>query len=480
LKKILLTGATGYVGGRLLSALEARGETVRCLARRPEVLRPRVAPTTEVVQGDITDAGAALEGVHTAFYLVHTMDARGDWERRDREAAAAFGAAARAAGVKRIVYLGGLGRGPGLSKHLASRQETGRLLAEGVPTIELRASIIIGSGSLSFEMVRALVERLPVMITPRWVSTRAQPIAIEDVLAYLLAALDALEEVSGVFEIGGAAAVTYGEIMREYARQRGLKRWLIPVPVLTPRLSSLWLRLVTPLHATVGRALIEGVRNETHVVDDRAPKVFGVRPLGLTDAIARALRNEDRAYAETRWCDAFGNRPSAAERPYGTRIVDSRVTEVTCDPTRAFEPIRRLGGANGWYYGGLLWRIRGVLDLLVGGPGHRRGRRDARELRVGDALDFWRVEAFEPPHRLRLSAEMRLPGRAWIQFEVEPSATGALIRQTAIFDPLGLAGLCYWYALYPLHQSIFSGMLRGIAAAAQTPLRTVPYVDLER
>jgi len=468
MRLILLTGATGYVGGRLLSALEARGERVRCLARRPEVLRPRVAPTTEVMEGDIADAGAALAGVHTAFYLVHTMDAHGDWERRDREAAAAFGAAARAAGVKRIVYLGGLGRGPGLSKHLASRQETGRLLAEGVPTIELRASIIIGSGSLSFEMVRALVERLPVMITPRWVNTRAQPIAIEDVLAYLLAALDAPEDVSGVFEIGGAEAVTYGEIMREYARQRGLKRWLIPVPVLTPRLSSLWLRLVTPLHATVGRALIEGVRNETHVVDDRAPGVFGVRPLGLADAIARALRNEDRAYAETRWCDALGNRPSA-KRPFGTRIVDSRVTEVACDATRAFEPIRRLGGANGWYYGGLLWRIRGALDLLVGGPGHRRGRRDVRELRTGDALDFWRVEAFEPPHRLRLAAEMRLPGRAWLQFEVEPSATGSIIRQTAIFDPLGLAGLFYWYALYPLHQPIFSGMLRGVAAAAQVP-----------
>ena len=470
---VLVTGATGYVGGRLLTALEERGERVRCLARKPDVLRPRVASTTEIVAGDIADPGAlmaALEGVHSAYYLVHAMDARGDFARRDREAAGRFGAAAKDAGVQRIIYLGGLGRGPGLSEHLASRQETGRVLAEsGVATIELRASIIIGSGSLSFEMVRALVERLPVMITPRWVSTRSQPIAIEDVIAYLLAALDAPKGVAGVFEIGGADAVTYGAIMREYARQRGLRRWMIPVPLLTPRLSSLWLRLVTPLHATVGRALIDGVRNETIVGDDRAHRVLDVQPLGFAEAIERALRNEDRAFAETRWCDAFGDRPSRATRPYRPRIVDSRATEVACDPARAFEPIRRLGGATGWYYGNMLWRIRGALDLLVGGPGLRRGRRDQRALRPGDALDFWRVEAFEPPQLLRLSAEMRLPGRAWLQFEVEPTAAGARIRQTAIFDPLGLAGLLYWYSLYPLHRLIFSGMLRGIAAAAARP-----------
>lgn len=475
---VLVTGATGYVGGRLRTALEERGARVRCLARRPEVLRPRVASTTEIVAGDINDRSAlmaALEGVHSAFYLVHAMDARGDFARRDREAAGCFGAAAKDAGVQRIIYLGGLGHGPGLSEHLASRQETGRVLAEsGVPTIELRASIIIGSGSLSFEMVRALVERLPVMITPRWVNTRTQPIAIEDVIAYLLAALDAPKDVAGVFEIGGADAVTYGSIMREYARQRGLHRWMIPVPLLTPRLSSLWLRLVTPLHATVGRALIDGVRNETIVENDRARRTFHAQPLGFAEAIERALLNEDRAFAETRWCDAFGDRPSGAARPFLPRIVDTRATEVACDPVRAFEPIRRLGGATGWYYGNVLWKIRGALDLLVGGPGLRRGRRDPRALRPGDALDFWRVEAFEPPQLLRLSAEMRLPGRAWLQFEVEPTASGARIRQTAIFDPLGLAGLLYWYALYPLHQFVFSGMLRGIASAAASPVDSTP------
>lgn len=467
---VLLTGATGYVGGRLLTALEERGEQVRCLARRPEVLASRVRGSTAVMAGDVSDPNTlrpTLANVHTAFYLVHAMDARGDFARRDRAAAAVFGAAARAAGVQRIIYLGGLGRGPGLSEHLASRQEVGSVLAaSGVPTIELRASIIIGSGSLSFEMVRALVERLPVMVTPRWVNTRAQPIAIEDVIAYLLAALAAAEGVAGVFEIGGAEPVSYREIMREYARQRGLRRWLIPVPVLTPRLSSRWLQLITPLHAAVGRALIDGVRNETVVEDDRARRTFGVRPIGFSEAIARALRNEDRAFAETRWCDALGDHSVRAAEPPGMRIVDSRVVEIPCAPEQAFAPIQRIGGNTGWYYGNPLWRIRGGLDRLVGGPGLRRGRRDPKALRVGDALDFWRVEAFEPPNLLRLVAEMRLPGRAWVQFEVEPSPAGARVRQTAIFDPLGLAGLLYWYALYPIHRLIFAGMLRRIAAAA--------------
>jgi uncharacterized protein YbjT (DUF2867 family) len=470
---VLLTGGTGYVGGRLLTALEERGERIRCLARRPDLLAPRVRASTAVAGGDVSDPatlGAALAGVHTAFYLVHSMDAHGEFARRDREAAAGFGSAAKAAGVRRIIYLGGLGRGPGLSEHLASRQEVGRVLAEsGVPTIELRASIVIGSGSLSFEMVRALVERLPVMVTPRWVSTRAQPIAIEDVIAYLVAALDAPAEVAGVFEIGGADVVSYREIMREYARQRGLRRWLIPVPVLTPQLSSRWLRLITPLHAAVGRALIDGVRNETVVADERARRQFSVRPIGFAEAIARALRNEDRAFAETRWCDALGDRPSGSYGSSGTRIVDSRAVEVACGPEQAFGPIRRIGGDSGWYFGNGLWRMRGWLDLLIGGPGLRRGRRDPEALRVGDALDFWRVEAFESPSVLRLAAEMRLPGRAWLQFEVEPTAAGARIRQTAIFDPLGLAGLLYWYALYPLHRLIFTGMLRGIKAAAMHP-----------
>ncbi len=482
---LLLTGATGYVGGRLLRALEGGGWRVRCLARRPEYLAPRVAAGTGVVQGDCLDPAtlrAALEGVHTAYYLVHSMGATGDFAVQDRRAAANFGAAARAAGVQRIVYLGGLGgEDSGLSAHLRSRHETGDVLREsGVAVIELRASIILGSGSLSFELIRALTERVPIMICPSWVRTIAQPIAIEDVIAYLVAALDLpLETGSRVFEIGGADRVSYGDIMREYARQRGLRRLMIPVPVLTPYLSSLWLGLVTPVYARVGRKLIEGMRNPTAVEDDAALRAFPIRPRGLSQAIARAMRNEDRELAATRWSDAISSAGSA--RPFGglrlgSRIVDSRTRQVAAAPAVAFAPIRRIGGTNGWYFGTALWHLRGFLDLLVGGVGLRRGRRDPESVVVGDALDFWRVEAYEPDRRLRLVAEMRLPGRAWLEIEVTPAGQGggSTIRQTAVFDPAGLSGLLYWYALYPLHALIFDGMLRRIARLAERDAEGAP------
>ena len=478
---VLVTGATGYVGGRLLARLEARGARLRCLARRPEFLAPRVRPDTEVVRGDVSDPASlppALAGVDTAYYLVHLMAAGERFAEADRDAAQNFARAARDAGVRRIVYLGGLGHGAELSPHLASRQEVGRLLAAtGVAVIELRASIVIGSGSLSFEMVRALVERLPMMIAPRWVGTRAQPIAVEDVLDYLLAALDAPPEVSGVFEIGGADRVSYLDIMMEYARQRGLRRWVIRVPVLTPRLSSLWLGLVTPLYARIGRQLIEGVRNETVVRDERAARVFpAVRPRGIREAIARALAHEDRAFAATRWSDALSARPAAAGELLGSgsRLLDARSVRVAAAPEAVFAPIRRIGGRTGWYSTGLLWRMRGWLDLLVGGVGMRRGRRDPEWLIPGDALDFWRVEAFEPPRLLRLVAEMKVPGRAWLQFEVAPDGAGSRIRQTAIFDARGLGGRLYWYALYPAHQVVFRAMLRGLARAARAEAGRAP------
>lgn len=472
---ILVTGATGYVGGRLVRALETRGAPLRCLARRPEFLRPRVAPTTEICGGDLGDEEAlrrALQDVHTAYYLVHSMASAADFESEDRRFAACFAACARAAGVQRIVYLGGLGHGADLSAHLQSRHEVGRILREsGTPTIELRASVIIGSGSLSFEMVRALVDRLPVMTTPRWVRTPAQPIAIEDVVAYLVEALDRPPGASEVFEIGGRDVVAYGDLMREYARQRGLKRWLIPVPVLTPGLSSRWLWLVTPLYARVGRALIEGVRNPTVVLDDRAQRDFRVRPRGMRDAIARALVYEDREFAETRWSDARSSipvRPGYGGVKLGSRLVDSRVVQVSCAASHTFDVVRRIGGSTGWYGANTLWRLRGAIDLAAGGVGLRRGRRDPQSLRPGDPLDFWRVEAYEPGRLLRLSAEMRLPGRAWLQFEVDADGTAAsTLRQTALFDPLGLGGLLYWYALWPVHQFVFGGMIRAIAATAE-------------
>jgi uncharacterized protein YbjT (DUF2867 family) len=437
-------------------------------------LRPRVAASTEVAKGDVLDWSSvdeAMKDIHTAYYLVHSMAAGGAFEERDRRGAENFAAAARKHGVSRVIYLGGLGVRGRLSSHLASRQEVGEILRQsGVPTVEFRASIIIGSGSLSFEMVRALVEKLPVMIIPRWVRSLAQPIAIEDVIAHLTMALELDDDNSYVFEIGGADRVSYMGIMQEYAHQRGLRRIMIPVPVLTPWLSSLWLGLVTPIYSRVGRQLIEGVRNDTVVEDDLAVRVFNIRPRGIRDAISRALSNEEREFAETRWSDALSSRGSLAARGgerLGPRIVDSQVAAVAYAPARAFAPIRRIGGDNGWYYANWLWRLRGLIDLLFGGAGMRRGRRSQERLAPGDTVDSWRVEAYEPDQLLRLVAEMKLPGRAWLQFEVEGDESGSVIRQTAIFDPVGLPGLVYWYGLYPIHKIIFKGMLRGITEAAK-------------
>ena len=471
---ILLTGASGYVGGRLRRALEADGRRLRCLARRPEYLRPRVAERTEVVAGDVLRPETllpALQDVHTAYYLIHSMASSRDYTANDRRGAEAFARAAREAGVRRIVYLGGLGEGERLSRHLASRQEVGRILREsGVPTVEFRASIVIGSGSLSFELVRALVEKLPAMVTPSWVDSPTQPIGIEDLVSYLVAALDRPETESVVYEIGGPDRVSYGDLMREYARLRGLRRVMMPVPMLTPRLSSLWLALVSPVYAQVGRELIEGVRNPTVVRDERALRDFRIRPRGIREVLARALVNEDLGFAATRWSDALSFRHVArgwGGVRFGSRRVDSRAAWVACAPERAFRPIARIGGDVGWYDGNRLWRLRGLLDLAAGGPGLRRGRRDADSLSPGDTLDFWRVEAVEPGRLLRLAAEMRLPGRAWLQFEVSPEGGGSVIRQTALFDPVGLGGLLYWYALWGIHRMVFAGMLRNIARAAE-------------
>jgi uncharacterized protein YbjT (DUF2867 family) len=472
---LLLTGATGYVGGRLLMRFEAEQYPVRCIVRRPEFLRGRVGSGIEVVPGDLLDRESierAMEGIHTAYYLVHSMGTAHGFEETDRQAAENFAAAARAQGIQRIIYLGGLGsRLARLSPHLRSRREVGEILGQsGIPVIEFRASIILGSGSLSFEMIRALAERLPVLITPRWVTILAQPIAIDDVLQYLCAALDLSINGSHIFEIGGQDQVSYGDLMREYARQRGLRRLMIPVPVLTPRLSSLWLGLVTPLYARIGRKLIESIRHPTVVQDDSAQKAFAVRPVGMHEAIEQALCNEDREYSETHWSDALssaGPVPRWGGVRFGNRIVDSRKLQVRVPPQAAFAPIQGIGGSTGWYYDNWIWSLRGWIDLFIGGVGMRRGRRDSIRLTVGDTLDCWRVEAFEPERRLRLAAEMKLPGRGWLEFEVTGDAHGSTIRQTAIFDPIGLQGLLYWYSVYPFHQFVFSGMLRGIAHTAE-------------
>ena len=477
---VLLTGATGYVGGRLLKKLEGLGIKTRCLTRHPENLRDKVGTAVEVVAGDVVDVEslkAALAGIHTAYYLVHSMGSSGSFEEQDRKGAANFAKAAKEAEVKRIVYLGGLAdEEEELSAHLRSRHEVGEILrSSGVPVIEFRASIILGSGSLSFELIRTLVERLPIMITPRWVQVLAQPIAINDVLRYLLAVLQTEATGNRICEIGGTDQVTYADLMKEYARQRGLTRWLIPVPVLTPRLSSLWLGLVTPIYARVGRKLIDSIRHPSIVRDLAALTEFSIKPIGVREAIAEALRNEDEEFAQTRWSDALsssGDTKNWFGVQFGPRRIDSRTIQVEASAKDAFLPIRRIGGEVGWYCADWLWRLRGALDLLIGGIGMRRGRRHPDHLRVGDTVDCWRVEAIEPDRRLLLAAEMKLPGRAWLEFEVTEAEGKSTIRQTAMFDPVGLLGRLYWLLVFPLHQYVFDGMLRGIARNAEKPSKS--------
>ncbi len=473
--KILLTGATGYVGGRLVHRLVAAGYHVRCLVRRPTEFAYRNLPNIEIVRGDVSDPSTlvdAFSGVEQAFYLVHSMGAAGNFEKKDRESAENFAKAASKAGLKRIIYLGGLGdSSEKLSAHLRSRQDVGEALkSSGTPVIEFRASVIIGSGSLSFEMIRSLVERLPIMVTPKWVKTKSQPISISDVLSYLLKALDLPFETSRVYEIGGASVLSYGEMMEEYASQRGLKRHFISVPILTPRLSSLWLALITPVYAKVGRKLVESLKFPTVVKDAAALRDFEIRPVDAKTAIAKALVNEEREFAESHWSDAFSSAREdshwGGER-FGSKLVDARTILSPFSPHEAFEPIQLIGGQQGWYYGTWLWQLRGWMDLFSGGVGLRRGRRDRVSLRVGDSLDWWRVEVFEPGKLLRLRAQMKVPGRAWLEFEVLPEAGGSRINQTAVFEPKGLWGILYWYSIYPIHQILFRGMLRKIAKAPE-------------
>jgi uncharacterized protein YbjT (DUF2867 family) len=446
---------------------------VRCLTRRRETLSDRVSAGTEVVEGDVLDPSSlrrALRGVHTACYLVHSMADGARFEELDHRAAANFGAAASEAGVSQIVYLGGLGHGPDLSPHLASRHEVGELLRKrGVPTLELRASIVIGPGSASFETVRALVERLPVIVAPPWSETLAQPIAIDEVIASLLAALSLPSPVDAIYEIGGTERVTYAQLMREYARQRGLHRGVLRTPLITPAVARSLLPLLAPVHGRVAAAMVESLRNETVVCRHASIGALAPPRGGVAAAIAQVLADEDREFARRRWsamtvserARRFGGLAS------GQRLVVSRSARVPGAREHAFSPIERIGGATGWYSMNWFWWVRGGLDRVGGGVGRRRGRRDPTSLRAGDAIDFWRVERVEQGRLLRLVAEMKMPGRLWLQFEVDGGGHGATLRQTTIFDPAGYVGRGYWYLLYPVHRWVFRRMLRGISRAAR-------------
>ncbi|MFB6426303.1 SDR family oxidoreductase [Streptomyces microflavus] len=489
--RCLVTGATGYIGGRLVPALLEAGHQVRALARTPQKLRDYPwADRVEVVRGDVTDADSlteAMRDIDVAYYLVHALGSGSDFEETDRRAARNFGEKARAAGVRRIVYLGGLTPAgvaeKELSPHLRSRAEVGRILLDsGVPTVVLRAAIVIGSGSASFEMLRYLTERLPVMVTPSWVSTRIQPIAVRDVIRYLVGSAILPSEVNRTFDIGGPDIMTYRDMMQGYARVAGLpRRVIVPVPVLTPTLSSHWIGLVTPVPRSIARPLAESLRHEVvcreHDIVRYVPDP-PQGPIGFDQALSLALQRIKDAQVVTRWTSA--SLPGAPSDPLptdpdwsgGSLYRDERELAVPVDRADLWRVIEGIGGENGWYSFPLAWAVRGWIDRIVGGVGLRRGRRDAHRLRVGDSLDFWRVEEIVPGELLRLRAEMRLPGAAWLELSVGTDDRGrTLYRQRALYHPQGLLGHAYWWSVSPFHAVVFGGMARNIAEAARTAAR---------
>ncbi len=477
---ILVTGATGYIGARLVPRLLEAGYPVRVLARDPERLSGRSwVEDVEVATGDVLKPDtlpAALAGISAAYYLIHSMSGSGDFHERDIVAARNFGAAARGSGVSRIIYLSGLGQetDEALSEHLSSRHATGDALREsGVPVTELRAAVIVGSGSLSFEMVRDLTERLPVMIIPKWASTRIQPIGIRDMLAYLLATLETPASAGRIIEVGGADILTYADMMKQYAEERRLRRWLIRVPVLTPRLSSYWVHWVTPVSAAIARPLIEGLRNEVIVRDPSARELFpDIEPSDYRTAVRRALERIREGDIESIWSDALSSSQGDLKPAFFTleqgMFIERREQAVDAPAAAVYRAFTGLGGKRGWLAFDWAWKVRGLMDRLVGGVGMRRGRRDPNDLRMGEAIDFWRVEAVEPDRMLRLRAEMKVPGRAWLQFEVRPEGEArSTLTQTAYFASRGLSGLVYWYALYPIHGLIFGQMPKRLADLAE-------------
>jgi len=479
--RVLVTGASGYVGGRLVAELLARGHHVRCAVRDPRKLDP--APwrnDVEVVRADVAgDLTEAMDSVDVALFLIHSIGEGPDWVERERAIARNFRSAAERAGVRRIVYLGGLGDDDSaLSDHLRSRHDVGRELASGsVECVELRAAVVIGSGSASFEMLRYLTEMLPVMVTPKWVRTECQPISIRDVLRYLVASVEYEQPLSGVLEVGGPDVVSYADLMALYASTAGLRRRrLIPVPVLTPRLSSLWVGLVTPVPAQIARPLVDSLVNAVVVTDHRAETLFPFERVPLQEAIRLAIRHTANNDVPTKFDDASSPvwQASSIDPSWtgGTEVTDTRTFTTTAPAHAAFRAVCRVGGDRGWYSGELLWKLRGIIDVLVGGPGLRRGRRDPDHLSIGEPLDWWRVQDLESDRRLVLHAEMRLPGEAWLEWEITPTENGSTVVQTARFRPRGLFGRIYWYSVLPFHSLVFPGLLAGIRRDAEALAQT--------
>lgn len=468
--RVLVTGATGYIGGRLIPRLLERGHDVRVLVRDRERVEPLLwADAVEVVEGDLhrpETLAPSLEGVDAAYYLVHSMCGEGDFVEKDRRAAHNFADAA--GGLDQVIYLGGiLPEGEGNSEHLSSRAEVGKILRERLPTTEIRAGPIIGSGSASFEMVRYLTERLPAMVAPRWILNPVQPIAVRDVLSYLVGCLGRPDTL-GVMDVG-ADSLTFKEMMHGYARVRGLPRIIIPLPVLAPRLAALWVGLVTPIPNCLAVPLVEGVVRPVVADTSRARSLFpGIEPLPYRVAVEKAVEKTDLQRVTTRWSGALGTAEAVELEDREGMVREVRTRTVDAAPEAVYRAFTSLGGDEGWLVWGWAWWVRGFLDQLVGGPGLRRGRRHPQEVHTGEALDFWRVEAAHPPTLLRLRAEMKVPGRAWLQWEAVPEGPGRTrLVQTAMFLPHGFFGWLYWYGVYPVHGRIFSDLVDAVAARAR-------------
>tara|TARA_B110000116_G_scaffold265092_1_gene273759 strand:+ start:2761 stop:4206 length:1446 start_codon:yes stop_codon:yes gene_type:complete len=473
IEKILVTGATGYVGGRLIPKLLDNNYQVRVLVRNPERLKNKSwYNKVEIHKGNALDKKSLLglfKNIDFAYYLIHSMENDKNFEKTDLVAANIFGTIAKKEDLKRIIYLGGLAEDKNnLSKHLKSRHDTGKELSNHeIDVTEFRASVIVGAGSLSFEMIRNLTERIPIMICPKWVYTRTQPIAISNILEYLVSVLKIKLPNNQIIEIGSKDILTYGEMIKQYAQVRNLKRFLISVPVLTPKLSSYWVHWTTPLSANITRPLVEGLKNESIVKNNVANKYFpNINLLSYKNSVKKAILNFNSESIETSWSDSLssskGNDNIVSSFLKEGIIIEDRRIDINKDKKIIFNYISSIGGANGWLYANFLWTIRGWIDLMVGGVGLRRGRRNPKELEQGDALDFWRVEKIITNKLLRLKAEMKLPGKAWLEYEIIELKNNYQLVQKAYFMPTGLLGLFYWYSLYPVHKIIFRGLIKTI------------------